>query len=59
MSSDQSNGEAGADLVHSETRTQAVSHVEEPEKLKNKKLKKYKENAEKVFSLFASPRQAS
>ncbi|EGN93717.1 hypothetical protein SERLA73DRAFT_163458 [Serpula lacrymans var. lacrymans S7.3] len=59
VSSDQSNGEAGADLVHSETRTPAVSHVEEPEKLKNKKLKKYKENAEKVFSLFASPRQAS
>ncbi|KAF8167263.1 hypothetical protein B0H34DRAFT_8658 [Crassisporium funariophilum] len=28
-------------------------------KLKNKKLKKYKNNAEKVFSLFSSPRQAS
>jgi hypothetical protein len=32
---------------------------EEPERHKNKKLKKYKENAEKVFSLFSSPRQPS
>ena len=31
--------------------------VEELEKPKAKKLKKYKENAEKVFSLFSSPRQ--
>ena len=29
----------------------------EPEKQKNKKLKKYKEGAEKMFSLFSSPRQ--
>ncbi|KAF8814461.1 hypothetical protein BYT27DRAFT_7250038 [Phlegmacium glaucopus] len=28
-------------------------------KVKNKKLRKYKNNAEKVFSLFSSPRQAS
>ena len=28
-------------------------------KVKNKKLRKYKHNAEKVFSLFSSPRQAS
>lgn len=34
------------------------SSSEEPEKTKSKKLKlKYKENAEKVLSLFASPRQ--
>ena len=32
--------------------------TEEPEKLKTKKLKKYKEGAEKVLSLFASPRQS-
>ena len=32
--------------------------TEEPEKLKSKKLKKYKEGAEKVLSLFASPRQS-
>jgi len=32
------------------------AHPEEPEKLKNKKLKKYKEGAEKMLSLFASPR---
>lgn len=31
--------------------------TEEPEKVKVKKLKKYKEGAEKVLSLFASPRQ--
>ncbi|KAF8644261.1 hypothetical protein AX16_008616, partial [Volvariella volvacea WC 439] len=31
--------------------------AEEPEKGKTKKLKRYKENAEKVFSLFSSPRQ--
>ena len=37
-----------------------TSPPEETEKPKNKKLKKYKENAEKVFSLFAgSPRQLS
>lgn len=30
--------------------------VDEPEKQKNKKLKKYKEGAEKVLSLFQSPR---
>ena len=28
-------------------------------KYKNKKLKKYKNNAEKVFSLFSSPRQST
>ncbi|KIM82335.1 hypothetical protein PILCRDRAFT_71075 [Piloderma croceum F 1598] len=35
-----------------------LSSTEEPEKLKSKKLKKYKEGAEKVLSLFASPRQS-
>jgi hypothetical protein len=28
-------------------------------KVKSKKLKKYKNNAEKVFSLFSSPRQTT
>ncbi|KIK71670.1 hypothetical protein GYMLUDRAFT_66785 [Collybiopsis luxurians FD-317 M1] len=33
--------------------------VEEPEKQKNKKLKKYKENAEKVFSIFSNSQRPS
>ncbi|KAF8079140.1 hypothetical protein FPV67DRAFT_98655 [Lyophyllum atratum] len=61
LSSDQSgNGESGTveALGGSET-LRSRPLVEEPEKQKNKKLKKYKENAEKVFSLFSSPRQPS
>lgn len=61
LSSDQSgNGDSGtAEVVQRPADTIKGSPVEEPEKLKNKKLKKYKENAEKVFSLFSSPRQPS
>jgi len=55
QSSDQSgNGDSGAP----EAETLKTSPpVEELGKPKTKKLKKYKENAEKVFSLFSSPRQ--
>jgi len=35
----------------------AASQADEPEKTIGKKLKKYKEGAEKVLSLFSSPRQ--
>ncbi|KAI6015634.1 hypothetical protein EDC04DRAFT_2752187 [Pisolithus marmoratus] len=63
VSSDQSNGDAPSDLFGSPevvkvTSPQSPGHSEEPgpEKHKTKKLKKYKENAEKVLSLFASPR---
>jgi serum/glucocorticoid-regulated kinase 2 len=56
-SSDQSpNADEG--LAASDT-IRAAPSTEEPEKLKSKKLKKYKEGAEKVLSLFASPRQQS
>lgn len=60
-SSDQSNGEAPSDLLGSPEvvkvpSPQSPSHSEEPERHKSKKLKKYKENAEKMLSLFASPR---
>ncbi|KAG6334654.1 hypothetical protein ID866_4436 [Astraeus odoratus] len=62
-SSDQSNGEAPSDHPGSPEANRTLSpaqspvaHSEEPERLKSKKLKKYKENAEKVLSLFASPR---
>lgn len=63
-SSDQSNGETpsgqpgspeASKIIASPTQSPSA-HAEEPEKLKSKKLKKYKENAEKVLSLFASPR---
>ena len=37
--------------------TKGAEHKEH--KVKNKKLRRYKHNAEKVFSLFSSPRQAS
>jgi serum/glucocorticoid-regulated kinase 2 len=63
QSSDQSNGET-AELPSSHSaspearKVSSTPHTEEPEKLRNKKLKKYKENAEKVLSLFASPRQS-
>lgn len=46
-------GSPAATKVSSPTRS---PNIEEPEKHKSKKLKKYKENAEKVLSLFASPR---
>lgn len=39
-----------------EQRPSRASLVDEPEKTLNQKLKKYKENAEKVLSLFSSPR---
>ncbi|KAI6133719.1 hypothetical protein EV401DRAFT_2064725 [Pisolithus croceorrhizus] len=60
-SSDQSNGETPSDLLGSPEvvkvpSPQSPGHSEEPERHKSKKLKKYKENAEKVLSLFASPR---
>jgi serum/glucocorticoid-regulated kinase 2 len=59
-SSDQSgNGDIGGlePIVGLDT-AKSSRVIEEPERQKNKKLKKYKENAEKVFSLF-SPRQPS
>ncbi|KAG2341992.1 kinase-like protein [Suillus weaverae] len=56
LSSDQSNGDTIPETFFSPESTRAA-HTEEPEKLKNKKLKKYKEGAEKMLSLFASPRQ--
>lgn len=54
--SDQSGN---GDLSESPAPQDSTKVAEEPEKQKNKKLKKYKENAEKVFSLFSgsSPRQ--
>ncbi|KAF9235153.1 hypothetical protein BU15DRAFT_89699 [Melanogaster broomeanus] len=63
QSSDQSNGETtelpGSHPASPQARkASSPPHVEEPEKLKLKKLKKYKENAEKVLSLFASQRQS-
>lgn len=59
LSSDQSNGDTIPETLLSpeSTRGAPAAHTEEPEKLKNKKLKKYKEGAEKMLSLFASPRQ--
>ena len=59
QSSDQSNGETTEPIslpTSPEAAKHASHHTEEPEKLRNKKLKKYKENAEKVLSLFASQR---
>ncbi|KAG5653908.1 hypothetical protein H0H81_009500 [Sphagnurus paluster] len=58
LSSDQSgNGDSGTAEAAQPIRSRPLN--EEPEKQKNKKLKRYKENAEKVFSLFSSPRQPS
>ncbi|KAG2141004.1 hypothetical protein DEU56DRAFT_734730 [Suillus clintonianus] len=59
LSSDQSNGDTIPETLFSpeSTRGASAAQAEEPEKLKNKKLKKYKEGAEKMLSLFASPRQ--
>ena len=63
QSSDQSvNGTTSAVFVdaadtirgHPQLTTKGAEH-----KVKNKKLRRYKHNAEKVFSLFSSPRQAS
>ncbi|KAF5385153.1 hypothetical protein D9615_001083 [Tricholomella constricta] len=61
LSSDQSgNGDSGtAEALGGSETLKSRPLAEEPEKQKNKKLKKYKENAEKVFSLFSSPRQPS
>ena len=62
FSSDQSGHvESGAPEVRGPPppNTVRIAPQEEPEKRKSKKLKKYKENAEKVFSLFSSPRQPS
>ncbi|KAI5120805.1 hypothetical protein M0805_002432 [Coniferiporia weirii] len=42
--------------MHSPNAGRRAIAIDEPEKPKPKKLKKYKENAEKVLSLFASPR---
>jgi serum/glucocorticoid-regulated kinase 2 len=58
-SSDQSvNGDAD-NTANADTVKGASAVLSEPEKPKNKKLvKKYKEGAEKMFSLFASPRQS-
>ncbi|KAG6820663.1 hypothetical protein H0H93_013514 [Arthromyces matolae] len=58
LSSDQSgpgeSGPAEIPAAHQTIRSQPLTG--EPEKQKSKKLRKYKENAEKVFSLFSSPR---
>ncbi|THH09333.1 hypothetical protein EW145_g2097 [Phellinidium pouzarii] len=65
LNGDAPNSSAFADLssndvkpngVHSIDTSRRVITIDEPEKPKTKKLKKYKENAEKVLSLFASPR---
>jgi len=48
------DGPAASDII----KASPQPLTDEPEKLKNKKLKKYKEGAEKVLSLFASPRQS-
>jgi len=58
VSSDQSgNGDGDSDDVGPSGTVKAQSPLsEEPEKQKNKKLKKYKEGAEKVLSLFSPPR---
>lgn len=60
-SSDQSgNGESGVlESLGALDTVKSSPITEEPERHKSKKLKKYKENAEKVFSLFSSPRQPS
>ncbi|KAG6884685.1 hypothetical protein C0993_008936 [Termitomyces sp. T159_Od127] len=56
LSSDQSGpGEGTVEAPGEMIRSKPL--MGELEKQKNRKLKKYKENAEKVFSLFSSPRQ--
>lgn len=49
----------GSQTPESKKRPSQSSLGDEPEKPKGTKLKKYKEGAEKVLSLFASPRQSS
>jgi serum/glucocorticoid-regulated kinase 2 len=60
-SSDQSaNGDSGTlEPIGALDTVKGSPVTEEPERHKNRKLKKYKQNAEKVFSLFSSPRQPS
>ncbi|PFH49791.1 hypothetical protein AMATHDRAFT_75968 [Amanita thiersii Skay4041] len=53
QSSDQSGNADCVDTIR------VAPITEEPEKHKTRKLRKYKENAEKMFFLFSSPRQAS
>lgn len=51
ISSDQSgNGDVAAELADS------GKNIPEEQDKKKKKLKKYKQNAEKMFTLFSSPR---
>lgn len=51
------DGAGAADTIKGSPAKSPVTPIDEPEKTKSKKLKmKYKENAEKVLSLFASPR---
>lgn len=52
------NGDAGVAPDASEA-TKSNGTIDVPEKNKTKKLRKYKENAERVFFLFSSQRQAS
>ncbi|KAK2461394.1 hypothetical protein APHAL10511_005857 [Amanita phalloides] len=58
----QSSGQSGnGDSTPAEVSDTLKNNVtaEEPAKHRSRKLRRYKENAEKVFLLFASPRQAS
>ena len=56
----QSSGQSGnGDAAPADVSDTPKSTTMEPEKLRTRKLRKYKENAEKVFLLFSSPRQAS
>ena len=60
QSSDQSvNGTSTVFVDAADTIRGSLSMTGAEHKVKNKKLRKYKHNAEKVFSLFSSPRQAS
>ena len=59
-SSDQSvNGTTSAVFVEAADTLRGSPQLTTEHKVKNKKLRRYKHNAEKVFSLFSSPRQAS
>jgi len=58
-SSDQSgNGQSAVFIDAADARSSPQTNGADT-KHKTKKLKKYKNNAEKVFSLFSSPRQTS
>ncbi|KAF8640638.1 hypothetical protein AX17_000295 [Amanita inopinata Kibby_2008] len=59
QSSDQSGNADGVIAADAPDTIRAAIVTEEPEKHRSKKLRKYKENAEKVFLLFSSPRQGS